>query len=138
MKPLALASLIALLLTSAGCDGTPSNICKVSGTLTYKGQPIPQVYLRFVPDDLNTKATSMAMTDANGKFDMAMGSTYGVYKGKVTVYCDDPLAAMGGKTAIPKEIEPAYRELCAKYGDKKSTHELTIEKSVADLKLALE
>jgi hypothetical protein len=128
----------ALLLVVAGCDGSNSKICKVSGTLTYKGQPIPQVQLRFEPDDLTTKATSMAMTDASGKFEMAMGSTPGVYKGKVKVYCDDPLAAMGAKSPIPKDVEPAYRELCAKYGHGKSTYELTIEKSEPNLELKLD
>jgi hypothetical protein len=90
---------------------------RVSGTLTYKGRPIPQVYLRFEPDDLATKSTSMAMTDANGKFDMAIGTTPGVFRGKVKVICDDPQAAMGGKTPVPREIESAYRELCKKYGN---------------------
>src|SRR5438094_10244227 len=104
-----LVFLFSLALALAGCGGSTSNICKISGTLTYKGKPIPQVYLRFEPDDLTTKATSMAVTDANGKFEMAMGSTPGVYRGKVKVYCDDPLAAMGGKSPIPKDVEPAYR-----------------------------
>jgi hypothetical protein len=128
---------IAVLAASSGCGGSNSNIVKVSGQLTYKGQPIPGVYLRFEPDDLNTKSTSMAMTDAAGKFEMLLGSTPGVYKGQVKVLCDDPLAAVGGKTAVPKEVEPAYRELCAKYGHGKSTYMLTIEKSEPDMKLDL-
>ncbi len=126
------------VLALAGCGNPNPNICEVNGTLTYKGQPIPQVYLRFEPDDLTTKATSMAVTDASGKFEMAMGSTPGVYKGKVKVFCDDPMAAMGGRTPVPKEVEPAYRELCAKYGAGKSTYELTIEKNEPDLQLKLD
>jgi hypothetical protein len=126
------------LLALAGCGNSNPNLCEVRGTLTYKGQPIPQVYLRFEPDDLTTKATSMAVTDADGKFEMAMGSTPGVYKGKVKVFCDDPMAAMGGRTPVPKEVEAAYRELCAKYGAGKSTYELTIDKDQPNFELKLD
>jgi hypothetical protein len=128
---------VACIPAAAGC-GSDSKICEIRGTLTYKGKPMPQVYLRFEPDDLTTKSTSMAVTDADGKFEMMIGSTHGVFRGKVKVFCDDPLAAMGGKSPVPKEIEPAYRELCAKYGTGKSTYVLTIEKSDTDLQLNLD
>ena len=131
--------LVSLLLAAiTGCGDSNAKMCKVSGTLSYKGKPIPQVYLRFEPDDLTTKATSMAMTDANGKFEMFIGSTPGVYRGKVKVFCDDPLAATGAKTPVPAEIEPAYRELCSKYGAGKSTYELMIDKSNSNLALKLD
>ena len=133
---ISLAAAIALAL--GGCGKSNPNICQVKGTLTYKGQPIPQVYLRFEPDDLTTKATSMAVTDSSGKFEMAMGSTPGVYKGKVKIFCDDPMAAMGGRTPVPKEVESAYRELCTKYGAGKSTYELTIDKDEPDFELKLD
>src|SRR5262245_7980830 len=104
MRFRSISAIAALLLfVISGCGGSNSSICKISGTLTYKGKPIPQVYLRFEPDDLTTKATSMAVTDANGKFQMFMGSTPGVYRGKVKVFCDDPLAAMGAKTPVPPD-----------------------------------
>jgi hypothetical protein len=127
----------AALLLVAGCSDSNSAMVRVSGTLTYKGQPIPQVYLRFEPDDLTTKATSAAMTETGGNFVMSIGSTPGVYRGKVKVYCDDPLAAMGAKTPVPRDIEPAYRELCKKYGHGKSTYEMTIDKPISNLELAL-
>jgi hypothetical protein len=124
-----------LLLVTLGCGASNAPIVKVKGSLTYQGKPIPQVYLRFEPDDLTTKATSMAVTDAQGRFEMFMGSTPGVYRGKVKVFCDDPLAAMGAKSQVPKEIEPAYRALCAKYGAGKSTHEINIDKPNSNLQL---
>jgi hypothetical protein len=138
MNGLRIALLLALVSSLAGCGDSNAKICRVSGTLTFKGKPIPQVYLRFEPDDLTTKATSMAMTDSRGRFEMAMGSTPGVYRGKVKVFCDDPLAAMGAKSQVPSDIEPAYRELCAKYGAGKSTFELTIDKPQSNLQLNLE
>lgn len=140
MKRQALALVLASVLIPAlnGCGGSDSPICPVSGTLTYKGKPMPQVYLRFEPDDLTTKSTSMAVTEADGKFKMMIGSTPGVFRGQVKVYCDDPLAAMGTKSPVPKEIERAYRELCAKYGAGKSTYQLTIDKATSNLQLDLE
>lgn len=126
------------LAALAGCGSSNAKIVPVSGTLSYKGQPMPQVQLRFEPDDLTTKATSTAMTDAAGKFEMLMGTTPGVYKGKVKVLCDDPLFAVGSKTPVPKEVESGYRELCEKYGHGKSTYELTIEKPESNLELKLD
>ena len=95
-RAVVLAVAFALILVAAGC-GSNSDIVPISGTLTYKGKPVPQVYLRFEPDNLATKSTSMAVTDADGKFEMMIGSTPGVFRGKVKVFCDDPLAAMGAK-----------------------------------------
>ena len=137
MKSSAVLLVWLLGVAVAGCGSSNSKICRISGTLTYKGKPIPQVYLRFEPDDLTSKATSMAVTDSRGHFEMFLGSTPGVYRGKVKVYCDDPLAAMGAKSQVPADIEPAYRELCAKYGAGKSTYELTIDKSNSNLALDL-
>src|SRR5262245_5090103 len=138
MKPSAIVIAVIVAATIAGCSDSNSKICRVSGTLTFKGKPIPQIYLRFEPDDLTTKATSMAMTDSRGRFEMAMGSTPGVYRGNVKVFCDDPLAAMGAKSQVPADVEPAYRELCAKYGAGKSNYELTIDKPQSNLQLNLE
>jgi hypothetical protein len=45
---------------------------------------------------------------------------------------------MGAKSQVPPDIEPAYRELCAKYGAGKSTFELTIDKPNSNLQLNLE
>jgi len=138
MKSLSALATLTLVLVATGCGGSSSSICTISGTLTYQGKPIPQVYLRFEPDDLTTKATSMAVTKADGRFEMFIGSTPGVYRGKVKVFCDDPLASMGAKTPVPAEVEPAYRELCSKYGAGKSTYELTIDKSNSNLALKLD
>jgi hypothetical protein len=132
--------LVALTLVSialVGCN-SETNICTIKGTLQYQGKPMPQVYIRFEPDDLGTKSTSMAVTDANGQFEMMIGSTRGVFRGQVKIFCDDPLAAMGTTSPVPKEIEPAYRALCAKYGSGKSTYVMTIDKSNDNLILNLE
>lgn len=128
----------ALALAIAGCQGSDGPICEIEGVLQYKGQPIPGVQLTFEPDDFGTKSTSFAMTDENGRFVMFIGGTQGVFKGRVRVRCDDPLAAMGQQTPIPAEIEPRYRELCEKYGTETSKYMLTIEKANKNLVLDLD
>jgi hypothetical protein len=134
-RPVYVAAAAALAL--AGCK-SDQRLSTVRGVLTYKGQPMPSVFLRFEPDDLMSKSTSMAVTDAEGKFEMMIGNTAGVFRGKVKVFCDDPQAAMGAKTPVPKEVEEAYRELCRKYGTGKSSHVITIDKNEPDLRLNLE
>lgn len=136
LPPLA-AVAAAASLALAGCS-SDSRISKVRGVLSYKGQPMPNVYLRFEPDDLMSKSTSMAVTDAEGRFEMMIGNTSGAFRGKVKVFCEDPQAAMGGNSPVPKEIEAAYRELCRKYGSGKSNHVITIDKNEADLRLNLD
>jgi hypothetical protein len=140
MKQSTILRLFAALLLAnlAACGNSNPDLCKISGKLTFQGKPIPQVFLRFEPTPLADKSTSMAVTDANGKFEMFIGSTPGVFRGKVIVFCDDPLAAMGAKTQVPADIETAYRALCEKYGNGKSKYELTIDKSDSNLELKLE
>jgi hypothetical protein len=132
---LALFCLIALAL---GCKAGDQRLCEIEGTLRFKGKPIPNVQISFEPDDLSTKSTSMAITDANGRFVMMIGSTPGVFKGKNKVICDDPMAAMGSKTAVPAEVESEFRALCTKYGYGKSKHEVTVETTDKNFQLNLE
>ncbi len=131
-------ALLALLAISLSCNTGDQRLCQVEGTLRYNGKAIPNVQISFEPDDLSTKSTSMAMSDANGRFVMMIGSTPGVFKGKVKVICDDPMAAMGSNTPVPAEVEKDYRALCAKYGYGKSKHELTIDKTNKNFELNLE
>jgi hypothetical protein len=127
-----------VLLALAGCSSGDQRMCEIEGTLRFQGKPMPNVQISFQPDDLSKKSTSMAMTDASGHFVMQIGSTPGVFKGKNKVICDDPLAAMGSKTAVPADVEANYRAMCAKYGYGKSSYELTVEKTNKKLDLNLE
>jgi len=137
-RSLCTIGLCGLLLVSVGCQSGDDRLCEIEGTLRYQGKPIPRVQVSFQPDDLSTKSTSLGMTDDNGHFVMMIGSTAGVFKGKVKVFCDDPVAAVGAKMEVPPDIEADYRALVRKYGFGKSTHELTIEKTDKNLDLNLE
>lgn len=131
-------SLLCLAAIAIGCNTGDQRLCEIEGTLRFRGKPIPHVQISFEPDDLSAKSTSMAMSDVNGRFVMMIGSTPGVFKGKNKVICDDPMAAMGARTAVPGEVENDYRALCAKYGYGKSKHEVTVEKSDKNFALDLE
>ncbi|WP_425616818.1 hypothetical protein NA78x_000478 [Anatilimnocola sp. NA78] len=137
-RSLCMVGLCSLLLLLVGCQPGDERLCEIEGTLRYKGKPIPRVQISFEPDDLTAKSTSMGMSDDSGRFVMMIGSTPGVFKGKVKVYCDDPVAAVGSKMEVPPEVESDYRALVKKYGHGKSKHELTIEKTDKKLDLNLE
>ena len=60
--PLAALPLLALV---AGCGGDGPTIVKVTGRLTYKGQPVTNAILQFQPE---YGRQSWAQTDAEGRF----------------------------------------------------------------------
>src|SRR5262245_56440785 len=54
-----------LLFGPAGCGGG-AGVVKVTGTLTYKGTPVTNAYIDFVPAD--GQRPSWGATDAQGRF----------------------------------------------------------------------
>jgi hypothetical protein len=55
---------VALLLAASGCGD--ARLAKVTGKLTYKGQPVPSTYVTFSPDD--GSRPSRGLTDDYGQF----------------------------------------------------------------------
>jgi hypothetical protein len=53
---------------AAGCGGTPSNIGKVTGQVTFEGQPLPDATVQFTP--VSGGSPSAGRTDAGGKYDL--------------------------------------------------------------------
>lgn len=118
-------------LLFVGCGPSGPKLYTISGVAQRNGKPVKYLYITFTPDDLNTKATSTAATDENGKFEMKIGSTPGVYPGEHTITAHDPLVDMGSKTST----EPDYLEVCKKYAPGKSKMKMTIDKSDSNLVL---
>ncbi|VTR95623.1 Uncharacterized protein OS=Singulisphaera acidiphila (strain ATCC BAA-1392 / DSM 18658 / VKM B-2454 / MOB10) GN=Sinac_4843 PE=4 SV=1 [Gemmata massiliana] len=129
----ALALCVCLFL--AGCGN--SGIVSVSGTLTYKGQPVTNAIVHFVPEK---GRPSMGETDQNGNFTLLYDpQTKGAQIGKHKVFIMHNAAADAGKPgtvpgAAPK-MSADQRELFSKYSGDRSKVEVTIEKSMSDLKL---
>ncbi|MBP3954576.1 hypothetical protein J8F10_04670 [Gemmata sp. G18] len=130
----AVASAACLLL--AGCGN--SGIVSVSGTLTYKGQPVTNAIVHFVPEK---GRPSMGETDQNGRFTLLYDpQTKGAQVGKHKVFVMHNSAADAGKPgsvpgAAPK-LSAESKDLFSKYSADKSKIEVTIDKSTDDLKLA--
>jgi hypothetical protein len=127
------ASAICFLL--AGCGG--SNVVSVSGTLTYKGKPVTNAYINFVPEN---GRPSMGETDQNGRFTLVYDpQTKGAQLGKHRVFVThNPLADATQPDAIPGEpvkMSAELKEFFSKYSGEKSKVEVVIDKSTSDLKL---
>lgn len=122
----------------AGCSG--SNVVPVSGTVTYKGQPVPNAYVHFIPAN---GRPSMGETDANGKFTLTYDpETKGAERGKHRVFLQfNALADSSRPGVIPGETPPLaseWKEFYARYGPDRSTLSVDISKSTSDLKLELD
>jgi hypothetical protein len=135
LRAFVLASSACFLL--AGCGG--SGVVSVSGTLTYKGKPVTNAFINFVPE--GGGRPSMGETDENGKFTLTYDpQTKGAQVGKHRVFVQhNPTADAGKAGAVPgmaPKMSPDLSEFFSKYSGDKSKIEVTIESSTSDLKLA--
>ena len=139
---------VAVLLALAGCDkGDYPEMARVTGTVTYKGKPVPNMMVNFMPTE---GRPSWGKTDADGKFEMIYDSDYhGVKMGHHKVYFTPPanVTIDGGKSkASSKALAQAagltpeeMSEFRKKYGLEKTTQlEVDIKKDPEDLKLNLD
>lgn len=136
-RPLAL--LVSLLLF-AGCVDSGPKIVPIEGTVTHKGQPVPNVRIYFVPTD---GRPSWAISDENGHFALDYdqehdGAKVGTHKVWIVDESGnvDPTVAMSGGPR-PKR-NPATRELADKYGKDKSTLQVEVTKADRNFQLQLE
>ncbi len=136
-RPAAPASALGLAcLLVAGCSD--SGVVPVSGTLTYKGKPVPNAVIHFVPDK---GRPSTGETDPAGRFALTYDpQTKGAQVGKHRVFVmHNPAADAGRPGSIPgvaASQSPDEREFFSKYGGDKSKVEVSIDKATSDLKLA--
>ena len=138
MKSVSLKFVFVIAITaislSAGCNQSNPELCIIQGKVTHNGKPMSKLYLVFRPADLMKAAESCALTDENGKFEMMIGSTPGVFRGENTITADDPLRADGRKVST----EPDYLEVINKYSPANSTYKMIVQKNVYDLEIKLD
>jgi len=147
---LRVASLVILpiLLALSGCGkGDYPEMAKVTGTVTYKGKPVPNMMVNFMPTE---GRPSWGKTDAAGKFEMVYDADYnGVKVGHHKVYFTPPAnMAIGGvkSKASNKEVAAAMgltpEEMAAireKYGSEQTTKlEVDVKKDPEVLELKLD
>ena len=138
---------LPILLALAGCGkGDYPAMAKVTGTVTYKGKPVPNMMVNFMPTE---GRPSWGKTDAAGKFEMIYDEDYkGVKMGHHKVYFTPPATAtIGGAKSkgSSKAIAEAagltpeeMAEIRSKYGLEETTKlEVDVKKDpeVFDLKL---
>jgi len=105
------AILGALILAGCGPDGP--KLVAVGGTVKTKDRtPIGGATVRFVPDAAKnvTGLASVAVTDADGRFELKYDGTPGAVAGwhKVTVAPPNDRTPPAGKVAAPKMIPARY------------------------------
>jgi hypothetical protein len=148
--PLRVAAIVGLpvLFALAGCDkGDYPEMAKVTGTVTYKGKPVPNMMVNFMP---TAGRPSWGKTDAGGKFEMIYDSDYkGAKIGHHKVYFTPPATMTidgGTSKASNKAIAEAagltpdeMSEFRKKYGAELTTQlEVDVKKDPEDLKLDLQ
>lgn len=129
-----------LLLALAGCGSSGPTIVPVSGTLTYKGKPVPHAAIRFMPENGRPSAGE---TDEEGRFTLSYdreheGAVVGKHKVWVSALRTRPTTPAEQKAAIMGKKPPVTRDLAAffeKYGQKNSPVEIVIDKNTRELKL---
>lgn len=119
----------------AGCS--ENNVVPVSGTLTFRGKPVTNAIIHFVPEK---GRPSMGETDAQGKFTLTYDpQKKGAERGKHKVFVmRNSLADQSRPGVIPGmpiAVSAEEKEFFEKYDSSNSTVEVIIDKKTEDLKL---
>jgi hypothetical protein len=105
---MAILSPVAVLLLMSGCGGDPLNRQAVSGTVTFKGQPLEHGKIEFSP--LDGQTTLMGAEIANGQY--SIPAKQGLTPGKYKVMINAPQGANLNPTGPPgSDLGPPPTEL---------------------------
>lgn len=138
---------LSVMFAFAGCGkGDYPEMARVSGTVAYKGKPVPNIMVNFMPTE---GRPSWGKTDDAGRFEMVYDEDYkGVKIGHHKVYFTPAVFTIdgGASKASRKAIAEAtgltsaeMLELRSKYGSESDTKlEIDIKKDPEVLKLNLD
>lgn len=148
---LRVAALVALpvVFSLAGCGKSEyGETARVTGTVTYKGKPVPNMMVNFMPTAEKGGRPSWGKTDASGKFEMVLDAdNKGVVRGHHKVYITPPATTIDGgtskasKAALAKDAGLTQEEMLdirTKYGAEEVTkYEVDVKNDpeVIDIKL---
>jgi hypothetical protein len=140
-RPTFLLAGLSLFLLAGGCTRSGPELVPIAGTVTYNGQPVPNVRIIFQPDN---GRMSWATSDASGHFLLEYDADHkGVKVGSHTVFVVDetaivdPTAAMAGGGARAKRAPDAAAAI-AKHAPDKSTLKVEIKKADRNFQLKLD
>ena len=132
-------SVCLLVISLAGC-GKSDSIVPVKGVLTFKGKPVTNAWIDFMPEG---GRMSSGQTDDQGRFKLAYDSKKpGAIIGKhkvilrprpVTV-AEQEAVMRGKKQPMPKELADMFD----RYSPAKSTKEVIVENNSKELKIDLD
>lgn len=136
----------AALAAVLGCgQGDYPEMARVSGVVTYKGKPVPNMMVNFMPD---AGRPSWGKTDAEGHYEMVYDEDYkGAKVGPHKVYFTPPATTVDGgaskasRLATAKAVNLSPEELQTlrtRYGSEERTQlRVVVQKDpeVLDLKL---
>ncbi len=124
---------LALAIVLAGCgsqiDGPPRY--RVSGEVTYDGQPVPRGFITFEPD--SEKGNSgpgggAEIKDGRYRTDADMGVIGGPHRVRIIGYDGVPTTVEGEELADGQPLFPPY-ETQVDFPKEDTTHDFTIPKS---------
>jgi hypothetical protein len=124
---------LSIALALAGCSARGPEIVEIEGTVTYQGQPVPNLRIYFMP---TSGRGSWGTSDEQGRFvldydldhDGAKVGTHTIWLVDLGQNVDPTLAMSGG--AAKKKRSPELAAVIAKHSQDKST--LTVEVKKAD------
>lgn len=66
---------LSLVVLLSGCTGSPAE-SKLSGVLTWEGEPLDNCLLTFLPQQTTSIAAASAVTDAQGRYELRTNDEY--------------------------------------------------------------
>lgn len=133
------SSVCLLVISLAGC-GKSDSIVPVNGVLTFKGKPVTNAWIDFMPEG---GRMSSGQTDDQGRFKLAYdlkkpGAVIGKHKvilrPRPSTVAEQEAVMRGKKPPMPKELADMFD----KYSPAKSTKEVIVENSSKELKIDLD
>jgi len=127
--------MLALLLAVIGCGGP---LVKVTGKVTYKGEPVPSTLVTFHPDEEGKRASN-GITDDGGKFILTHSrSETGALRGKHTVVLQYHISADEETGKTKPKASKELKEVIGKHSNLKTSrlhYEVTSNGQVIEINL---
>jgi hypothetical protein len=139
--PVACGLLWLCAVALAGCSSSGPDIVPIEGTITYQGEPVPNVRIYFFP---TSGRFSWGLSDEQGRFvldydydhDGAKVDTHTVWLVDEGRNVDPTLAMSGG--AGRKKRSPELAAVIAKHSQDKSTLQVEVTKPDKNFQLKLD
>ena len=128
------AVLVLLTLTPTGCENR-DGLCKVSGKVTFQGEPVSAGLVLLANAEKGIQVTAKLRPD--GSFDLKMASGFGLLPGTYQVAITPPRVEFPIDPTKAPSIIRTQHNIPARYGDT-ATSELTLAVKEGDNRLEVD